>query len=442
MNVAVVDRTAKRQRPPVAARLRLGEFDRHGTTRALLNERSIEVEHGIPGELVDADVFGKRRRWGRITEIVEPSPDRVAAPCPYFHRGCGGCQWQMLDYRSQVDRKRARAEAELDALGLETRIDRVVAMADPWRYRHTAAISLGRSAGFRRRGTQSIIALDDCLISHPLIGQVMQRLNEALESERLPNYLGQVTIETRVVERNGRNALHVAIVPSPGSRHASMEAVMPIALLLARLDCVAGILYRHRQDPPQLLAGDPFGAVTIEGRLFAVSAATFFQTNMELLPHLIRDLGAGAALSGTETVVDVYGGSGILGLSLASGALRIVEIEMDGVGVEAGKRSAEMQAVANVSFIQETAEEALAQLSQADVVIVDPPRAGLSPKVVEAIGNLRPERILYVSCFAGTLARDVLDFQRFGYRSTAIRAYDFYPQTYHLELLTTLELHD
>ena len=142
------------------------------------------MEHGIPGEQVEALVFGKRRKWAKITHVIDPSPDRVEAPCPHFHEGCGGCQWQMLSYESQVRRKMASLEAQLSASDLNGTLGEVHVMRNPWRYRVTAGLSLGHSCGFRRRGTQSIVALQDCPISHPLIGELAAYLNRRIQTER------------------------------------------------------------------------------------------------------------------------------------------------------------------------------------------------------------------------------------------------------------------
>ena len=430
----------KGQRPPREAQLRVGPFDDHGTARADFEGRPVEVQHGIPGELVEALVYGKRRRWAGIESILEAAPDRMPAPCTHFHEGCGGCQWQMMEYGSQLARKREWVDRELTAAGLDLQLDTLHSMLEPWRYRGTAGLSLGRNVGFRRHGTQSIVAMQDCLISHSLIGQLAGHLNEAVESERIPNYFGQVGVEARLVDRGDESGLHLAIMPSPGSRHASIDAVLPLAKEMSRLPCIVGIVYRHRQEPPELLFGEPFGLQKIQGRDFAVSGATFAQTNGNVLPVLLDAVCETASVSENQVVVDVYGGIGLFGLLLAPKVRRVVEIEIDPVAVEAARRSAAIQSLDNVEFMVGTAESIMSGIPHADTVIVDPPRAGLTPKVVAAIGALRPRRILYVSCFARSLARDVVSLHEFGYKADCVRGFDFYPQTYHVELFTALHL--
>ncbi len=159
--------------------LRLHRFDDHGTTRAGYRGRWVEVEHGIPGETVVVELTGSQRRRARIVEVLESAPDRVEPPCEYFRDwACGGCQWQHISYEGQLARKREQVDAAMQASGLDLVVGKVHALDDPWRYRSTAGIALGRSAGFRRHGSLAIVPIRDCPISHPLIGRLMAQLND------------------------------------------------------------------------------------------------------------------------------------------------------------------------------------------------------------------------------------------------------------------------
>jgi 23S rRNA (uracil1939-C5)-methyltransferase len=436
---AIDQRPSKPLRPPDEAVLDVTEFDDHGTSRALFKDRWIEVERAIPGEQVRALVYGKRRRWTRIEEVLRASPDRVNAPCDYFHQGCGGCQWQMVAYDSQCERKWLRASQAFADTGLNPRLSRPARLPDPWRYRITAGISLGRSAGFRRRGTQSILRAMDCLIAHPLIGDLLGQLNQWIEASEIEDYHGEVGVDVRVIDGYAAPRLHTCILPSPGSKHASIPAVMGLALKLAELESVAGVVYRHRQFPPELLFGDAFGWATIRGQSFALSAATFFQTNLSLLESLLHVFFDAARPCSTDTVLDVYGGVGIFGLLLSPHVARVAEIEIDPVAVEAARMSGRRQGLTNLDFIVGTAESLMGGLEHADIVVVDPPRVGLAPKVVDAVARLEPRTILYTSCLARSMARDAAAFAERGYTLGPVSTFDFYPQTYHLELFGALE---
>ena len=202
---------------------------------------------------------------------------------------------------------------------------------------------------------------------------------------------------------------------------------------------MVGVVYRHRQALPELLYGDPFAWRNILGKPFALSAATFFQTNIILLPRLLQSVVDDFALKDSGVVVDLYGGVGLFGLALAPVASKIIEIEIDEVGSQAARLTCERQGLSNVELLTGTAETLMPGISNAEVVIVDPPRSGLTPKVVDAIIRLQPRVILYVSCFAGSMAHDARLLAGAGYRIGPVSTFDFYPQTYHLELFAALE---
>lgn len=436
---AILTQSKPDHRPPQEAILEVQGFDAHGTARARFKNKWIEVEHGIPGETVEALVYGKRRMWAKIVNVIDAAPDRVTAPCPYFHEGCGGCQWQMIAYDSQLQRKREQIDEEMAAAGLDLRVAEMHAMDDPWRYRYTAGLSLGRQAGFRRHGSQSIVGLQDCPISHPLIGAFAAHINEVLAAEGLPNYRGQMSLELRVADSDDSGqGLHVAIKPAPGFTHDVEADIMPLANVVAAFPPVMGVCYRWREQPPQQLIGHPFVTIRVADRPFVASAATFFQTNLVLLPRLMERLREAARPAPSDVVVDVYGGVGLFGLYLAPHVGRVVEIELDPVGIEAGRQAVTAQGLTNVDFVAGTAEAVLARMGRVDTMIVDPPRTGLTPKVIAAIEETKPRTILYVSCLANSLARDIAELRPSGYEPDRLDAFDFYPQTYHVELFTAL----
>lgn len=416
--------------------LRLGRFDAHGTTRALYHGRLIEIEHGIPGELVRAEIVGQRRRRGRITEVLEAAPDRVEAPCDYFRDWhCGGCQWQHMTYEGQLARKRHEVEAAMRAAGLDVTVETIHTPSEPWRYRSTASISLGKSAGFRRQASLAIVPMRDCPISHPVIGRVMASLNDALKAGALPDFRGRVRVDVRLTDRE---RLLACVRPSPEERPPSDTDLITLADVLSSLDEMIGVSVLHTDGSIKLLSGgDIFGTTSVDGRAVSLAAASFFQTNLDLLPVLIRRIREEAAPLHRKRVADVYGGVGIFGLFLASEADEVVIIESDGLAVQAGERTCTNWGLSNVRFVTARAEDALADESF-HVVIVDPPRSGLMSPVLEELLSQRPERILYVSCLAQSLARDASVLAVGGYSVEHLELFDFYPQTYHVEMLAVL----
>jgi 23S rRNA (uracil-5-)-methyltransferase RumA len=418
--------------------LTLGRFDSHGTTRARLGSRWIEVEHGIPGEVVLAEIRGKRRLTGHIVEVDEPSSDRITAPCVYFRDwACGGCQWQHIGYEAQLRRKREIVEEVMRDGGLEIPVGSVHALDDPWRYRSSAAISLGKRAGFRRRASLAIVPIRDCLISDPLIGNLMASLNDHLDRGSLPDFRGRVRVEVRVQGEPGRSSLLAQIQLDP-EFPAQPADIDKLAEALDNIPFVSGLSIRQLDGSTRQLSGTQIGHVMLRGLSLALSAASFFQSNLRLLPRLIDRLEQeGAPLAGKH-VLDVYAGMGLFGLFLAAEAESVTAIESSAEAVLVGRQTAEEWGLANFTFVGSSAEDALEDARKADVVILNPPRSGLSARALDLVASLRPDTILYVSCLAESLARDLARFATHAYACRRLELFDFYPQTYHVELLAVV----
>lgn len=418
--------------------LRLGDFDRHGTTRARVAGRWIEIEHGIPGELVRAEITGTKRPRGHILEVLEPATDRVEPPCPYFREwACGGCQWQHISYDGQVRRKQEAVRSALVAAGLELPITAMHTLEDPWRYRSTAGIALGRRAGFRRQASLAIVPIRACPISHPIIGRLMARLNDDLEAGAVPDFRGRVRIEVRLTGSPPDERLLALVQPDPALPAPPAE----LAVLNRRLTGypeVAGLTVRRPGGALHHEWGERFGSVEVAGRTMVVDAAAFFQTTLRLLPALIDRIRTEAGPLGGRVVADLYGGVGLFGLFLADEAARVIVMESNPAAVQAGTRTSAAWGLDNVQFVTGEVEAGLDHLADANVVVLDPPRSGLSAPLREGLLAARPATILYVSCLAESLARDLVDLLAGGYRVDHLELFDFYPQTYHVEVLAVL----
>lgn len=419
--------------------LHLGPFDRHGTTRAPWKERSIEVEHGIPGETVRAEVFGGKRPRGRILQVLEPAPDRVEPPCVYFRDWyCGGCQWQQIAYESQLARKEEYLNSLLAARNLDVRVERVHALREPWRYRSTAGIALGRSAGFRRQASLAIVPLHDCPISHPAIGRLMALLNEAIAAGTLPDFRGRVRIDVRVVESGNDPSLQTAVRPSDERKGWDLAQMRALAETLSRVSLVSGSALIHPTGAVEAVSGPLFSPTQVAGKPVYLTAASFFQTNLVLLPDLISRLLEEAAPGPGRKVADFYGGVGIFGLFMAERGAQVTVVESDRTAVQAGVMTAREWGLQDVRFLTVEAESAMDLLPECDVVIVDPPRSGLTDQFLRALGDHPPPLLLYVSCLPQSLARDLVPLGEAGYTVESVEMFDFYPQTYHVEALAVL----
>ena len=417
----------------------LTEFDDHGTTRARVGNHWLEVEQGVPGETVKIELMGRKRQRGRIVDLVKGANDRVFPPCEYYREWkCGGCQWQHISYRSQLRRKRRGIEATMKRAGLDQRVTATHSLVEPWRYRTTAGIALGKHAGFRRHGSLAIVPIEDCLISDPLIGQLMAMLNAQLENGELPDFRGRVRLDVRLADGP---VLQVLVRPAEDHPPAPSDLEI-LTDLLSRTESVSSTSLLSPEGELIVVTGDPFGQTTLAGRPVYLHAGSFFQTNLELLPELIGRLRSEAAPLEGKRIADVYGGVGVFGLFLAEGASNVLVVESDPLAEEACRRTAATWGLDNVQFRSEEAEVALPDESGFDVIVVDPPRTGLSEPVLDALIEQQPETILYISCLAQSLARDLRVLTAEGYSVEHLELFDFYPQTYHVEILTVLRKTD
>ncbi|MBR5116416.1 MAG: 23S rRNA (uracil(1939)-C(5))-methyltransferase RlmD [Lachnospiraceae bacterium] len=437
------------------------------------------VKDAIPGDTVDATVMKVKSRYGyaHLDAIREASEDRIEAPCPSA-RACGGCQLQVCDYKAELAWKERHVRQTLGRIGKVEEdalreIMRPICGADPdriYRYRNKAQlpVAVGRDgkpvAGFYAARTHSVIPVEDCLLGDGSFGRIRQMIMEHIETHRIPAY----------DEKTGTGVLrHILVRRGHHSGQISVTLVInrekegPADRLFPGVDELAECLFDGipgltslslNLNPAQtnVILGRKLlpvrGPLCIEdsmcGLRFRISPLSFYQVNTEQAERLYRQAMEFADLTGSETVIDLYCGIGTITLLAAQHAAYVIGVEIVPEAIEDAKGNAALNGITNVEFRVGKAEEALPALVgqgvSADVLIVDPPRAGLDPACIEAIRMLAPKHIVYVSCNPATLARDVellADDSRDGaasYRLDAARPSDLFARTCHVEVCSLL----
>ena len=427
-------------RAPLRAETRLGDWTVKGATVARLEERTVAVDRGLPGELVDITIDRRRRTWRGVVDTVrEASPDRIAPPCPAYLLGCGGCQWQHIRYDAQIAAKRMQADREMERHAVSLRVTRVHEMEYPWRYRHTAAIALGWEAGFRPRGRRGIVEVRDCPISHPSIGALAAELNGLLAEHVIPPYHGKVWLDCTVVGTDDRPGLQVVIQGIEGLTLEAHPELPEVAAALVGCKDVVSVAFRHRSGLVHALVGELQSQITVDGQPMWLPAGAFSQANMIMLDRLIDRIRPEIEGRQPDAMADIYGGVGTFALAFAPLAHRMVLVELDASAVEAARRTASDRRLNNVTFVSQHAERALPSLGELDVVVVDPPRSGLGSTVTDALIASPVRTIVYVSCSPASLAFDLAALQAGRFAPQCLELLDFYPQTYHAECLTILD---
>ena len=383
-------------------RLRPDSWGRLGEATALVEGHRVFVFGAIPGEEVLAEVFRERRRYvaARVLEVIEPSPHRVDPPCPYFGP-CTGCQWQHVDYDAQLQYK---SDAVIDALQRvggfpNPPVRPIVPSPDQFGYRNHARFTIGESGslGFVNRETRQHVTVDECMLMDPGVNDVLKQLQ------------GHCDETTQLSVRWGVNTGDYLVQPT------LKEADVPVA------------------------TGQKHYVETVHGHSFRISSPSFFQVNIRQLEQLVGLVKEGLKLSGNETLVDAYAGVGTFALLLAPYANRIIAIEDSPAAVEDAKANAE--GVLNVEFLQGRTEQALSELQASpDGVILDPSRKGCHSSALKALAELKPRRVVYVSCDPGTLARDLKILCKNAFLLESVTPVDMFPQTHHVECIAVLTL--
>jgi 23S rRNA (uracil1939-C5)-methyltransferase len=384
------------------------------------------VNYALPGEVVEAEPRGRQGgvAVAAATRVIEASPHRVPAPCPYFGE-CGGCQLQHADYSHQLALKRQVVEEAWSRAGLRLPPDSpVLGMDDPWRYRirgefEAISGSGGWRFGFHRLRSHSVLPIDTCAIHDLRIEQALPAFAQAaneMELKDLQNLL-------LTIEPTGRGLLWRV-------RHRGREPQWPRDEFARR---VAELL------PEQVLLDDAMSLDFWE-MTFRARSDTFVQTNYRQMLVLYRTaldmLGAGAA----DRVLDLYAGIGTLSAAVARGAAGVTAIEENPHAVQLGRLNARINS-ARVEYLPGKVETVMRKLrlGQYQAAILDPPRAGCEPAAIGELIRLGLDRLVYVSCEPSTHARDLIALVRGGYRIRRAAIVDMFPQTYHIESVALLE---
>ena len=396
-----------------------------------------------------------------IRQAEEEIPNRVEPRCRHFGP-CGGCSLQHLDYAAQVEWRRAGVASLLERELGGVRIPPVeaVPMPEPWNHRSKMEFTFGRegegiSLGLHLRGSfHRIVDIERCEIAHPRVGPLLEAVKESAVRSGLPSYdvKRHAGFWRFAVVRAGRSGqLMLLLVTNDGPREPveAMAAELPRRVpelrsfhwgVSAKVSDVA------RPDRSELL----FGEGTLEDAIgpvrYRFGPANFLQPNQALVEPVHRAIRESAGLTGAETVYDLYCGIGLISLTLAGGAERVRGVESEPESVDLAEKNAALNGIANAEFLCARVEDVLRKGAlfrsgpAPDVVVLDPPRAGLHGDVIAPLLEAQPSRLIYLSCNPASLARDLklLLGRDPGYQIRSARMFDFFPHTVHAEVLVTL----
>jgi 23S rRNA (uracil1939-C5)-methyltransferase len=406
------------------------------------------VRGAVPGDRVRVRVRKAKRSFAEadLVELLEPSPDRIEARAAH-----PGAPWQVLPYARQLEEKERQVRDALARLGgfEDAPVEPIQPAVSEWRYRNKVEYSFGPGLelGFHRAGRWDLIDdVEEDVLASERVDELRRAVAGWVREEGLSAYdrADHTGLLRNLVVREGTRTgeLQARLVTSPGDfRALELAAALPADSVLWTQ--AEGVGESTRGGQTEVLKGRR----TIEEQLarltFSISPDAFFQTNTEMAERLYAGAAELAGLTGRERVVDLFCGIGTIALVLALDAAEVWGVEVVESAVADAIENARRNGVDNASFfagdVRTAMRPLLEQSGKPDVVVIDPPRAGLSQKVVRRVLEAEAKRIVYVSCNPTTLAPNARQLADAGYRLNTVRPVDMFPQTPHIECVALLE---
>lgn len=423
----------------------------------------IFIEGALKGEKVKVRVVkvNKNFAYGKLLEVIEKSEGRVEPKCEYFKR-CGGCKLQHMDYKTQLDFKWERVKDCIKKIGglSEELVEYPIGMEEnPYQYRNKVQLPIGMvkgkpALGFYAPRSHDIIDIEECLIQEEDANKISKITKEWIEEFNImPAFVdgkfNKKGLLRHVMIRKGfkTGEVMVVIVATRKDLNHMNELIRKLEFHVEGLKSI--VLNINAKDTNVILTpecytlwGEDYIKDYIGEFKFNISPLSFFQVNPEQTEVLYGKTLEYAELTGEETVFDAYCGTGSITLFLSQKAKKVYGVEIVEPAIINARENAKMNYVSNAEFFVGKSEEVIPNLIdegvKADVIVVDPPRKGCDIKLLKAIGETKPKRVVYVSCDPSTLARDLKILDELGYRTEKIQPVDMFPQTAHIENVARL----
>ena len=425
---------------------------------------AIFVKDTVPGDVAKIRIVKAKKNYayGRLEEIVKPSPDRVVPPCPVA-RQCGGCQIQAMDYARQLAFKERKVINNLVRIGgfdeqrIRDMMEPIVGMENPYHYRNKAQFPVGCDregnpvAGFYAGRTHSIIPHTDCLLGIPQNCEIMDVILTYMRANKVPAYQeesGRGLIRHVLIRAGFRTGQIMVCIVINGDRLPNEDKLVESLSALPNMTSVSVNINKENTNvimgrKVRVLWGKEYIEDYIGEVKFRISPLSFYQVNPVQTEKLYRLALEYAGLTGRETVWDLYCGIGTISLFLAQRAAHVYGVEIVPEAIRDARENAAVNGLTNADFYVGKAEEVLPEQFEkngirADVIVVDPPRKGCDELCLNTMLKMQPERIVYVSCDSATLARDLKILCDGGYTLERVRTVDQFGHTVHVETVCLL----
>ncbi len=430
------------------------------------------VPGAAPGDRLEVELVVVKRKYGRgrIVKILQGSRRRIKPPCPVYDQ-CGGCQFQHLDYDSQLHFKTKMVKDSLEHLGSLTAVEvkPCRGMKNPWAYRNKAQMMVAgrpylRSPqsdaetplrlrphfGFYEQRSHRVVPIEECLIQseeNNTILKAARNMVERLQWEPFNEKSGRGLLRYVIARSTQRGESMLILVASQSDLPHIKEFLSD---LRRRVPALKGVMVNVNAGATNVVLGSTTRVLwgqdhlieEVGGLRFRISPASFFQVNPWGLETIYRSLDEILPIHRKDAVLDMYCGVGSMALYLAKRARRVVGIDSCAPAIEDAVINSDLNELKNTTFHAGASEKVLPRLYQQGerfaAAVLDPPRKGCAPEVLNTVHRMRIPRLVYISCNPATLARDLGILKDLGYRTDSIQPIDMFPQTYHVESIATL----
>lgn len=432
----------------------LEDITHSGEGVARIDNMIVFVDGGVPGDTVEIEITAVKKTYmtGKILKLITPSVKRQEPPCPYFGR-CGGCQILQIQYKEQLAIKHKIVTDALERIGgiKDVSVNAVIGMETPCRYRNKAQFKISdKGVGFFAKRSHQIVPIKDCLTQPESCVPVIETFNKLMKDGCFELYDEQqhTGFLRGIVQRTNEQGENMIVIVGNGRKlkhkdkilQAIPERIPDVRSVYLNVNTTRGNAVLGREN--HLLLGTPQIEERIGDLSFLISPNSFFQVNTtqtKVLYDLVKNM---AALTGSETLFDLYCGTGTIGLYLAREAAQVYGIEIVENAVLDAKENAERNHIKNIEFIHGKSETEAPRLAEKgihpDVIVLDPPRKGCDSALLEMINTLAVPKVVYVSCNPSTLARDLKILREYGYQVREVQPVDLFPGTGHVESVVLL----
>lgn len=423
-----------------------------------INDFTVFVPGAMYGEEVEIIIekVSKTYAIGKLNKIIKISEERTNPMCSLYEN-CGGCQIQHMNYKGQLDFKKKKVQDAISRIGkMELKVEDVIGMDNPTRYRNKVQLPIGEEngkikVGFYEPRSHNIIDLSSCYIQDEVADKIIYIVRCWLQKYNIDVYkekLHRGTIRHIMIRKAFKTGDIMVVIVTNGKDIPHKKEL--IKDLVSNIKGLKGVIQNINDKQTNVVLGQK--SITLWGKdtivdyigefRFNISPLSFFQVNPIQTEVLYNKALEYAGLQGDEVVFDAYCGTGTISLFLSQKCKKVYGVEIIPQAIENAKINAKENNVENVEFIVGKCEDVIPKLIEkgirADVVIVDPPRKGCEKSLLDAIAKMNPEKIVYVSCDPGTLARDLNILNDMGYITEKVQPVDMFPQTMHVENVAKL----